>query len=56
MVPCLDTGNCKDQCITVVHATFGACHRDGLLASVTSTADKLSSLNLCSSNVILLIM
>ncbi|XP_027192379.1 defensin-like protein 1 [Cicer arietinum] len=27
--PCLDTGNCKNQCLTVEHATFGACHRDG---------------------------
>ncbi|CAL5195490.1 unnamed protein product [Lathyrus oleraceus] len=28
--PCLDTANCKDQCISIEHATFGACHRDGL--------------------------
>ncbi|WJX86178.1 hypothetical protein P8452_68525 [Trifolium repens] len=28
--PCLETANCKDQCISVEHATFGACHRDGL--------------------------
>ncbi|KAK7304525.1 hypothetical protein VNO77_42406 [Canavalia gladiata] len=27
--PCLDTGSCKDQCINVEHATFGACHING---------------------------
>jgi len=27
--PCLNTGNCKKQCINVEHATFGACHRQG---------------------------
>ncbi|KEH18153.1 uncharacterized protein [Medicago truncatula] len=27
--PCLNTGNCKRQCINVEHATFGACHRQG---------------------------
>ncbi|KEH18163.1 putative knottin, scorpion toxin [Medicago truncatula] len=27
--PCLNTGNCKNQCINVEHATFGACHQDG---------------------------
>ncbi|KEH18156.1 gamma-thionin/defensin [Medicago truncatula] len=26
---CINTGNCKRQCINVEHATFGACHRQG---------------------------
>ena len=24
--PCLNTGSCKNQCISVEHAVFGACH------------------------------
>ncbi|KEH18157.1 putative defensin, plant [Medicago truncatula] len=27
--PCLNTGNCKRQCVDVENATFGACHRQG---------------------------
>jgi len=27
--PCLNTENCKRQCVDVENATFGACHRQG---------------------------
>ncbi|KEH18166.1 Defensin-like protein [Medicago truncatula] len=27
---CTDTGICKNACIYLEHAAFGACHRDGL--------------------------
>ncbi|KAK7304523.1 hypothetical protein VNO77_42404 [Canavalia gladiata] len=27
--PCIDTGRCKNQCINVERAIFGACQRDG---------------------------